>query len=212
MPLGGIGTGNVAICGDGALRQWQLHNLGNHRGELPFSFFALRATQWEPPLDVVRVLQAPPAPSEQTRTPLVDDDRPIRRIQHLRSVAPVTSHHHRAEREQPYEPDEKEDGSEQDEPENDGLRIRAVAPDVAFAGSGGITCGLAAAVSRVAVSAGRCGPRASVYGAVRLGPWPMASTREIVAAEGPTSQSLGEVVRGRIELPTPRFSVVCSTN
>jgi uncharacterized protein (DUF608 family) len=74
MPLGGIGTGNVAICGDGALRQWQLHNLGNHRGELPFSFFALRATQWEPPLDVVRVLQAPPAPSEQTRTPLVDDD------------------------------------------------------------------------------------------------------------------------------------------
>src|SRR5438876_7923187 len=26
MPLGGIGTGSVALCGDGSLRQWQLCN------------------------------------------------------------------------------------------------------------------------------------------------------------------------------------------
>ena len=37
LPLGGIGTGNVSIGADGALRQWQLHNIGNHNGELPDS-------------------------------------------------------------------------------------------------------------------------------------------------------------------------------
>jgi non-lysosomal glucosylceramidase len=41
MPLGGIGTGNLAICADGGLRQWQLRNIGNHEGALPGSFFAL---------------------------------------------------------------------------------------------------------------------------------------------------------------------------
>lgn len=72
MPLGGIGTGNLAICADGGLRQWQLHNIGNHAGALPGSFFAIRATRWEPPLDTLRILQstAPPA----TGTPLVTDD------------------------------------------------------------------------------------------------------------------------------------------
>lgn len=72
MPLGGIGTGNVSLCADGALRQWQLHNIGNHRGDLPGSFFAIRVSQWEPPFDEVRVLQAPP--SQPTGTPLVNDD------------------------------------------------------------------------------------------------------------------------------------------
>jgi uncharacterized protein (DUF608 family) len=72
MPLGGIGTGNVAICGDGSLRQWQLHNIGNHAGALPFSFFALRVSRIEPPLDTIRILQAPVP--ERTRTPLVTDD------------------------------------------------------------------------------------------------------------------------------------------
>lgn len=72
LPLGGIGTGNVAICADGSLRQWQLHNIGNHAGALPGSFFAIRATCWEPPIDTVRILQAPVR--ESTRTPLVTDD------------------------------------------------------------------------------------------------------------------------------------------
>ena len=72
MPLGGIGTGNLAICADGGLRQWQLHNIGNHAGALPGSFFALRFSRWEPPLDEVRILQAPPRDS--TGTPLVTDD------------------------------------------------------------------------------------------------------------------------------------------
>ena len=73
LPLGGIGTGNVAICSDGSLRQWQLHNIGNHSGALPHTFFALRASRVEPPLDVIRILQASPIP-ESTATPLVTDD------------------------------------------------------------------------------------------------------------------------------------------
>ncbi len=73
MPIGGIGTGNLAICSDGSLRQWQLHNIGNHEGSLPFSFFAIRATRVEPPLDTVRILQAAPIPSPP-HTPLVTDD------------------------------------------------------------------------------------------------------------------------------------------
>jgi uncharacterized protein (DUF608 family) len=41
MPLGGIGTGSVAICGDGGLRQWQLANTVDHLGHVPHSFFAV---------------------------------------------------------------------------------------------------------------------------------------------------------------------------
>src|SRR2546423_11700435 len=44
MPLGGLGTGNLAICADGGLRQWQLHNIGNHAGALPGSFFSYGTT------------------------------------------------------------------------------------------------------------------------------------------------------------------------
>ena len=73
MPIGGIGTGNLAISSDGSLRQWQLHNTGNHEGSLPFSFFAIRATRVEPPLNTVRILQAAPIP-RSTHTPLVTDD------------------------------------------------------------------------------------------------------------------------------------------
>ncbi|MET3807336.1 uncharacterized protein (DUF608 family) [Nakamurella sp. UYEF19] len=73
MPLGGIGTGNVAICADGSLRQWQLHNIGNHGGSLPWSMFAIRASRTEPPQNTVKILQADPVPPS-TRTPLVTDD------------------------------------------------------------------------------------------------------------------------------------------
>ncbi len=72
LPLGGLGTGTVALAGNGALRQWQLHNIGNHEGHVPDSFFALRLSQIEPPLDEIRLLQGPPL--EPTDTPLVTDD------------------------------------------------------------------------------------------------------------------------------------------
>lgn len=42
MPLGGVGTGNLCLSGDGSLRQWQIHNKVNHLGYVPFGFFALR--------------------------------------------------------------------------------------------------------------------------------------------------------------------------
>lgn len=74
LPLGGIGTGNVSVCADGALRQWQLHNIGNHQGDLPGSTFMIRAGCVEPPVDVRRVLQAPPPGAEHSPTPLVTDD------------------------------------------------------------------------------------------------------------------------------------------
>ncbi|WP_432972958.1 GH116 family glycosyl hydrolase [Dactylosporangium sp. CA-233914] len=62
FPLGGLGTGHVALCGDGALRQWQLGGPPNHAGLLPDSFFALRVSSLEPPDDVVRLLRAAPLP------------------------------------------------------------------------------------------------------------------------------------------------------
>jgi non-lysosomal glucosylceramidase len=42
MPMGGIGTGTIALCGDGSLRQWQIVNRVNHLGYVPNSFFAIR--------------------------------------------------------------------------------------------------------------------------------------------------------------------------
>lgn len=74
MPLGGIGTGNLAIGADGGLRQWQLHNIGNHTGEAPWSFFALRVSQVEPPLDRTRVLQSKAVLADRPLTPLVTDN------------------------------------------------------------------------------------------------------------------------------------------
>jgi len=41
MPLGGIGTGNLSICGDGSLRQWQVGNTINHIGYVPFALFGI---------------------------------------------------------------------------------------------------------------------------------------------------------------------------
>jgi non-lysosomal glucosylceramidase len=73
LPLGGIGTGNVAISGTGALRQWQLHNQGNHLGFVPQSLFALRLSGTEPPLSVRRVLQSPAPPPHLEPAPLVND-------------------------------------------------------------------------------------------------------------------------------------------
>lgn len=43
LPLGGIGTGTVALAGDGGLRQWQIVNNVNHDAHIPNSFFAICA-------------------------------------------------------------------------------------------------------------------------------------------------------------------------
>src|SRR5947207_1132724 len=59
MPLGGIGTGTISLCGDGSLRQWQIHNQVNHLACIPHSFFAVWARR--PRADevpVARILQS----------------------------------------------------------------------------------------------------------------------------------------------------------
>src|SRR5689334_16682386 len=75
MPLGGLGAGQVSLCGDGGLRQWQIVNQINHQGFVPDSFFALRAACTEPPLNMVRVLQSREVLElESESTPLVNDN------------------------------------------------------------------------------------------------------------------------------------------
>ncbi len=57
MPLGGIGTGTIALAGDGGLRQWQvLHNV-NHLAHVPHTFFAFWGKPEGQPA-VARVLQS----------------------------------------------------------------------------------------------------------------------------------------------------------
>ena len=41
MPLGGLGTGNLALKGDGSLVQWQISNRINHKAYVPHSFFGI---------------------------------------------------------------------------------------------------------------------------------------------------------------------------
>ncbi|NOZ27241.1 MAG: hypothetical protein GXP39_04195 [Chloroflexi bacterium] len=81
MPLGGIGTGTIALCGDGSLRQWQIHNQVNHLACVPHSFFAAWARRARPPEEpTAHVLQsdalydvegpAPPPTSNDHLVPL----------------------------------------------------------------------------------------------------------------------------------------------
>ncbi|TES96308.1 MAG: hypothetical protein E3J90_08320 [Promethearchaeota archaeon] len=42
MPLGGVGTGTIALGGDGLLKQWQITNTVTHKAFVPNSFFAVR--------------------------------------------------------------------------------------------------------------------------------------------------------------------------
>src|SRR4029079_1818669 len=59
MPLGGLGTGTIALAGDGSVRQWQIHNQINHLACVPHSFFAVWARTAKPLGEpVARVLQS----------------------------------------------------------------------------------------------------------------------------------------------------------
>lgn len=58
MPLGGLGTGSVALCGDGSLRQWQIFNEISHQAFIPDALFAIWARVKERGArPVARVLQ-----------------------------------------------------------------------------------------------------------------------------------------------------------
>jgi len=56
MPMGGIGAGQIALCGDGSLRQWQIFNQVNHQAFVPDTFFAVWAKQGRDK-PIYRVLQ-----------------------------------------------------------------------------------------------------------------------------------------------------------
>jgi len=75
MPLGGLGAGQIALCGDGGLRQWQIVNQVNHLGFVPDTFFAIRASSVEPVLDVMRILQSREVLElPEAHTPMVNDN------------------------------------------------------------------------------------------------------------------------------------------
>ena len=77
MPLGGVGTGSIALGSDGGWRQAQLMNVGTHHGDLPGTFMALRVQQLEPILNQTMVLQAErhdPGAQGRPATPMANDD------------------------------------------------------------------------------------------------------------------------------------------
>ena len=58
MPMGGLGTGNFALAGDGTLRQWQIFNQVNHTAFLPGTFFGVRVQAGQRGAEpVMRLLQ-----------------------------------------------------------------------------------------------------------------------------------------------------------
>ncbi|MCI5825828.1 MAG: GH116 family glycosyl hydrolase [Arcanobacterium sp.] len=72
-PLGGIGTGNLAIGVDGGLRKWQLPNSINPRGDSPGAAFFLRTCSIEPPLNAIRILQSTDVLTPHDAVPMSDD-------------------------------------------------------------------------------------------------------------------------------------------
>lgn len=59
MTMGGIGAGSVVICGDGAIRSWQVCNNYHANALVPYGFMAV-AAQEEGKEPVARVLQTAP--------------------------------------------------------------------------------------------------------------------------------------------------------
>ena len=76
LPLGGLATGQVALGGDGGLRQWQLMNQSNHLAFVPDAFFALRAGHSPAPATGdTRILQSEAVLAlPRLDTPRVNDD------------------------------------------------------------------------------------------------------------------------------------------
>ncbi len=57
FPMGGVGSGHISLCGDGAIRQWEFFGHTNDNCVVPNSFFAVRTTNGDE--TVIRALQKP---------------------------------------------------------------------------------------------------------------------------------------------------------
>jgi Glycosyl-hydrolase family 116, catalytic region/beta-glucosidase 2, glycosyl-hydrolase family 116 N-term len=92
FPLGGLGTGNVSLGADGSLRQWEIHNRINHRGDVPETLFAIRTSCADPPDDQRRLLRARPRDAATVApAPLVSDHEPASWPSRPRGWEPVES-------------------------------------------------------------------------------------------------------------------------
>ena len=45
FPIGGIGTGSIALGASGELKEWQIFNRVNKKASFPYSFFAIWAKE-----------------------------------------------------------------------------------------------------------------------------------------------------------------------
>lgn len=91
MPVGGVGTGSIAICGDGSLRQWQIFNVVNHNAYIPHSFFGIRCENPESQTAVVRCLlqkHNPAYESDFIPAPLVTDHLVPEQLSKLKQQLP----------------------------------------------------------------------------------------------------------------------------
>ena len=89
MPLGGIGAGNIGVCGDGALRQWQIFNKVNTGCVVPGQFFGI----WAKTADgkpIARLLQMPSIPgmTEVKETEFIGEF-PIAEVRYKDPALPV---------------------------------------------------------------------------------------------------------------------------
>lgn len=91
MPLGGLGTGSVALCGDGSLRQWQIVNQVNHLAFVPDSFFGLWVRRGGGP-PVAKVLMSPSPPEEGFQpAPLVTDHWVPEELRQMKAMLPLVA-------------------------------------------------------------------------------------------------------------------------
>ncbi len=74
-----LGTGTIALAGDGSLRQWQIHNQVNHLGLVPHTFFAVWTAAIGPGTPIPRrVLQSAALYDHRGAARAADLERPRR--------------------------------------------------------------------------------------------------------------------------------------
>lgn len=89
MPLGGIGGGHISICGDGAIRQWNIFNKCNEAAMVPQSFFAIWAKPTTRPAVTKLLQQSPSEGLPAVRRVEFIGEYPIAELRYVDSDLPV---------------------------------------------------------------------------------------------------------------------------